>query len=163
MRIHFVTFFACVSFAFALVGCGSEPISRIDASEQLILYSIDGGDYEPGQAPKTDEIFHGYPVLGKVDITDTAKRKEVVAALRKGLANSDGKTSRCFSPRHAIRAVAKGGRTIDYVVCFQCDKVEAYDGDSKTVLPVTREPQRVFNKHLSEAGVPLAPGMVEDD
>jgi hypothetical protein len=162
MRMRLITLMTCGVVATALTGCGSDPVADLEAPEQLILYSIDGRDFEPGQAPKADEKFHGYPVLGKVEITDAAKRKEIAGALKDGLARSDGKRAKCFWPRHAIRAVTKG-RTIDYVICFQCLQLEAHDGDSKSVKPVTREPQSVFNKHLKEAGIPLAPGMAGED
>ncbi len=162
MRIHLVTLFACGVVAVALTGCGRDPVAGPDAPEQLTLYSIDGRHFEPGQEPKAAEKFHGYPVLGKVEITDVAKRKEIAGALKDGLAQSDGWMADCFRPRHAIRAVTNG-RSIDYVICFECYQLEAHDGDSKSVKPVTREPQSVFNKHLKEAGIPLAPGMVRED
>ena len=159
MRGHLVTLLAYVVVAAALSGCGRNPVAGLKQPEQLTLYSIDGRDFEPGQEPKADEKFHGYPVLGKIEVTDAAKRQEIVEALQDGLAQSDGTMAKCFWPRHAIRAV-ENGRTLDYVICFECLQLEAYVDGSKSVKPVTREPQSVFNKHLKEASIPLAPGMV---
>jgi hypothetical protein len=162
MRIPYRKFVFCVIFALVLMGCRRDPLGGVDVPEQLTLYSIDGRDFEPGKQPKVDEKFHGYPVLGKVEITDAGKRKEIIAALKEGLAHDDGSIAACFWPRHAIRVVDKG-RTIDYVICFQCYQVQAYDGNAKSVKPVTREPQPVLNRHLKEAGIPLAPGMSRDE
>ena len=162
MRMRLVTFMACVVVTAALAGCGRDPVAGLEAPEQLTLYSIDGLDFGPRQEPKTDEKFHGYPVLGKIEITDAAKRREIAAALKDGLARSDGKMAKCFWPRHAIRTVANGW-TVEYVICFECYQLEVHDGNSKSVKPVTRDPQAVFNKHLKEASIPLAPGMVGED
>jgi hypothetical protein len=162
MRIRFVMLVGCVLVTSALVGCGRDAVAGLDTPEQLTLYSIDGRYFEPGQEPKAQEKFHGYPVLGKVEIADGDKRKEIVAALKEGLARSDGTRAACFWPRHAIRAVERG-QTIDYVICFECYQLEAHAGGSKSMKPITREPQPVFNKHLKETGIPLAPGMAGED
>jgi hypothetical protein len=162
MRTRFVIGLACVLVISALAGCGRDSMAGLDTPEQLTLYSIDGRDFESGQEPKTEEKFYGYPVLGKVEITDADKRQEIVAALQQGLAQSDRKLAACFWPRHALRAVERG-RTIDYVICFECYQLEAHEGGSKRVKPVTREPQAVFNKYLKEEGIPLAPGMASED
>ena len=97
-------------------------------------------------------------MLGKVEIIDAGKRREIIDALKQGLAQSDGKIAACFWPRHAIRTVEKG-RTTDYVICFECYQLAIHDGTDRRVKPVTREPQAVFNKQLTEAGIPLAPGI----
>src|SRR5262249_32971335 len=156
MWMRLVTVLACVVVAAAFSGCGRDPVASLDAPEQLTLYSIDGRDFKPGQEPKAEEKFHDYPVLGKVEIKDAAKLQEIAAALQKGLARSDGTMAKCFWPRHGIRAV-KNGRTVDYVICFECLQLEVYEGSSRNVKPVTSEPEGVFNKHLEEAGIPLAP------
>jgi hypothetical protein len=156
MRIRVPVLLGYVVGTFALCGCGRGSVAGLDAPEQLILYSIDGRDFRPGEEPKVEEKFHGYPVLGKVEITDADKRHEIATALKDGLAQSDGKMAKCFWPRHGIRVVEKG-RTIEYVICFECYQLVAHEGDSQSVKPVTRDPQSVFDRHLTAAGIPLAP------
>jgi hypothetical protein len=161
------TLLAWFFVAIALAGCGrgSTPgldapehsTPGLDAPEQLTLYSIDGRDVEPGKQPKAEEEFHGYPVLGKIEVTDAGKRKEIIDALKQGLAASDGKTAQCFWPRHAIRTIEQG-RTTDYAICFECWQLAIYEGGTRRIKPVTRDPQAVFNRHLTVAGIPLAPG-----
>jgi hypothetical protein len=158
MRKRVVLCLCCVPVAVAAVvyWCWPDPVAALDAAEQFTLYSVDGREFAPGKEPKAEEKFHGHPVLGKVEVVDPDRRKEIVAALREGLASWDATPSKCFVPRHAIRAVARG-RTVDYVICFECSQLEVHDGGSRSVKTVGREPQEVFNRHLREAGVPLAP------
>ena len=161
MRARMLFPICCIVIGTAFAGCGDGSVANLDVPEQLTLYSIDGRHFEPGKEPKVEEKFHGYPVLGKVEVTDPDRRKEIIAALNEGRARSNGTMAKCFLPRHAIRAVEKG-RTVDYVICFECYQLEVHDGNSKRVKATTRDPQQVFNRHLRQAGVRLAPGMTDD-
>ncbi len=42
----------------------------LDNPEELTLFSIDGRDRVSGQPPPAGETFHGYPILGKSEISD---------------------------------------------------------------------------------------------
>src|SRR5207248_3305054 len=128
--------------------------------EKLTLYSIDGNSYNPGEGPKTDETFHGYAVLGKIDVADPEKRKEIMAALKEGIDASDGRMAKCFWPRHAIRA-EQAGKVFEYVICFQCEQMEVYAGIRKQTVPIADTPQQYFNRLLTDDKVPLAPSWEE--
>lgn len=130
------------------------------AADRLILFSIDGNDYEPGTEPKAAETFHRYPVLGSVEITDPATKKEILDALHEGLARGT-QLARCFWPRHGVRVV-RDGETVDSVICFECGHHEIHQGGDRKVMPTTSTPQAVLNRHLTAAGIPLAPGMKPD-
>jgi hypothetical protein len=156
MRTQSLKTTSCLLLGIVLVGCARVPIPIADAPEQLTLYSIDGRDDIPARRPKTAESFLGYHVLGKVDVTDAEQRKQIMRAVRLGIARSDGRVAKCFWPRHALRAVSNG-TTFDYVICFECYQIQHHlDGQFKTA-PTTRQPQAVLNKHLTEAGVPVVP------
>jgi hypothetical protein len=139
------------------------PVGRLSEPDELILYSLAGYEHLPslgGPAPE-GELFHKVPVLGKLDVKDPLARREIVAALQDGAARGD-KLAFCFFPRHGIR-VTQSGQTLDFVVCFECYQFKLYgDGDVQT-LPITRDPQEVFNQHLQAAGVPLASGMTGEE
>jgi hypothetical protein len=169
-----VTTWALACLILAAVGCGAP--SELQSPEQLTLYSIDGrwfrggadGDCGPGarelvDAPeyippagvKVTEHFHDYPVLGKVEITDPQQRQRIVAALKEGLRKGD--ISKCFCPRHAVRAVEKG-HTFEYLICFQCnDFAELIDGNRKRSGPVGDGVKSVFDQPLRDAGILIAP------
>jgi hypothetical protein len=156
-----------VIFAVMAVSCSTEsrepsfarPRSDqplVTQPEQLTLYSIDGREFEPGEAPKTEETFHGYPVLGKIVVTDPAKRAELMTALKKGLADGPEDVADCFWPRHAIQTVDKG-RTVDYIICFECLQMEIHGKQVERAIATTIEPERLFNRHLRAASIPIAP------
>ena len=103
------------------------------------------------------EKFHDIPVLGKVEIKDAAKRKEIIDALNVSKAEGRG-VAKCFYPRHGVRLV-EGGREVDHLICFECSYLQIYlNGVLKSnEVPISRHAQPVFNKVLDEAKVPIMP------
>ena len=148
----------CCLFMLASLLTGTLSNSA-EPPDQLILYSVDGRD-DAGKPGKDVELFHNYPVLGKIEIKEAAKRDEILAALKSGIDKSDGTVAKCFWPRHGIRVVEKG-KTTDYVICFECLQLKKHQEKDVKTIPITREPQAVLNKILREANIPLAPGIKE--
>lgn len=87
-------------------GCGRDrvvgPETGADFPIQLILYSIDGRK-EAEKSLEGKETFYGYLVLGKVDVKDAEKRKELFAALKQGMAHKRrvNGTLLLAAPRHS--------------------------------------------------------------
>src|SRR5205814_56502 len=103
-----------------IVGCGGSPLSGLHDPEQVMLLSIDGREGAVGSGLKAGEFFRGYPILGQVEINDAEQRRQLIAALKDGIARSDRHYwVMCFCPRHGLRVV-ENGKTVDYVICFQC-------------------------------------------
>lgn len=142
--------------ASTLAGCRPGSIDDLNAPEALTLYSINGGEAPVEQKDNSAENFHGSPVLGKTEITDAATRREIIAAIKKGMADSDGTMAKCFWPRHAIRAM-ENGKTTDYVICFQCLQLAIHEADDVRIEPITTSPKATLNQQLQSAGVRLAP------
>jgi hypothetical protein len=61
----------------------------------------------------------------------------------------------CFRPRHGIRAIAETN-TIDLLICFECSSIMEFKNGEEGSSPLNPEPKDLFNRTLSEAGVPLA-------
>lgn len=120
-------------------------------AKSLELYSLDPSHQE--EVPKDN--FHDWKILGKTSIEDAGQRKQLVSALQNGVAESFGAAAACFNPRHGIRALHEG-KTVDLVICFECFQVQIYVGDEQDSVLLTDSPQSVFDKLLSDAGVPLA-------
>src|SRR4051794_30201967 len=102
----------CVLLPCLLTGCGPsgerDPVADLKVPDQLILYSLDGRDIiqrEEVPVTITSEIYFRYPVLGRLEIRDPARKQEIVARLKDGLAQPKGDMARCFMPRHGIRIV----------------------------------------------------------
>src|SRR5438105_645960 len=74
----------------------------LDSGERFVLLSLD--PTHPALRRKSDpppkETFHDYAVLGKTEIHDQKERGELLRALYKGVADSDGLVANCFNPRH---------------------------------------------------------------
>ncbi|HJZ53912.1 MAG TPA: hypothetical protein VKE74_03090 [Gemmataceae bacterium] len=126
------------------------------------MYSIDGPTWYKNGSKLTEdqsrgEVLDGYPVLGKVEVTDPGQRQKVYSAIR-GAVRNPPPGSKCFIPRHAIRAV-KGDETVDMVICFQCHNYEHHRGGKEVSGPnplISSDPEALLDKILSDAGVPLA-------
>ncbi|HVK07929.1 MAG TPA: hypothetical protein VM597_04035 [Gemmataceae bacterium] len=105
---------------------------------------------------KPKDAFHGWKVLGQTTVT-AADRDRLVPAFAKGVADNSGVVAACFNPRHGIRAT-RGGKTAEFVICFECFQVHAYRGDKKEddSFLITASPQPTFDAVLKAAKVPLA-------
>ena len=143
---------------------GGEPTTSplADDPDQLVVYSLDGTkevrEAELAEAKLKGEYLYTFPVLGKVQVTDTRQRREVLAAIRRAVRNPP-KPAHCFWPRHAVRTV-KGGETVDMVICFECQTYFTYWGvepeGGRLTPAISPDPEPLFDKILTDAGVPLA-------
>lgn len=144
------------TYEWILVG----SLAGLRADDSLTLYSIDPTEIAAGKEPEPGELFHRHLVLGKIDIADAAARRQIVSSVKSGVARGNPFVAKaCFWPRHGIRAVS-GGRTVDLLICFQCDSVAVYRGETVASDPISDSPKPLLNEYLTSAGVPLAP---EDD
>jgi hypothetical protein len=138
-----------------------EPIAGLKEPEKLVLYSIDGtADFELNRMARlaaAKELFEGYPVLGKLDVTSAAQRNEIVSALQDGIVYHDREAASCFWPRHAIVAV-ENGKTFKIVICFECKQ---YTLDGRTFLLISDRPATKLNEYLASADISLAPPSCE--
>ena len=111
-------------------------------------------------ARKAPEV-EGYPVLGKVAVTEPEEIKALLGEMR-GMATAwdDGEPeeSECHDPRHALR-VTKGDRTLHFSICFDCGNTyisglpeEAKPGASG-FHHFKDELRAVLEKRLTEKGV----------
>ena len=137
-----------------------DPLAVLDNPDRMILYSIDGDAVRHDRTVEGADLFHRAPVIGQVNVIAADKRSALAYALKQGI-ESPERPVECFWPRHALR-VTSNGRTVDYLICFECSRIYVYEGNSKVVKHVSRAPQRIFNQHLREAGITLSKGMAPD-
>jgi hypothetical protein len=136
---------------------GTETRQVLDSNQKLTLYSLDPDSmHTDPQELKKKPDFHGYLILGKTSITDAKTQSDLLAAFYDGIGSSSRKEMAfCFEPRHGIRAVGNN-KSIDLVICFHCKQLEIYENQGKRTIPVTDSPRPVFDRILSQAGIPLA-------
>lgn len=147
-------FAAAVTALTAGPGCSADnklPESArkvLENATEFELYSI---DFAHPDKEKTG--FHDLKVVGKTTVKDADVRKKLVAEFVKGL---DGTPfpSKCFNPRHGIRAT-HDGKTVDLVICFECAQFDVYgtDGAEPKRLLIGKGPEPAFDKVLQDAGV----------
>ena len=128
----------------------------LDSGERFVLLSLDPTDPVLRRESKLPpgETFHEYEVLGKSEIRDPQERAELLRALYKGIADSDGSVASCFKPRHGISATL-GGETVDLVICFECSSILIFSKD-RASKPTTHSALPTFNRALEKAGLPIA-------
>ena len=132
----------------------------LEKAEKFELISLDPSR----SADKPKDTFHGWKVLGRTVVKDAETRKQLVAALRKGIEENtrggDAMTlANCFDPRHGVR-VTDGDKSVELVICFRCYQIQVYvDGFRLQggLMPTTKTQQAVFDQALQRARVPLAP------
>jgi acyl-CoA thioesterase I len=124
------------------------PILRTPQITSMTLYSL---------APEGGDGFHGYTVLGKVDVTSPTERTAIFAAVQQDLDEGYKHGAfGCFEPRHGVRIV-RGGKTYDYVLCFHCLNANEFVDDrfvSDQTMSGSSRP--IIDAHLKAAGIPLA-------
>jgi hypothetical protein len=67
---------------------------------RIFLYSLDPNNRK-GYATNTRTVFHGFPILGEVEVKNEIDRTALIDSLAKGVEASDGTVVRCFNPRTA--------------------------------------------------------------
>lgn len=105
--------------------------------------------------PKPEETFHGYKILGRMNVEDAAARKQLVTAYKRAIEEGEAAAAGCFNPRHGIRLKQKD-RVTDLVICFECIFTMTYNGENYAGgFRHSGNASVVFNNVLKKAGVPL--------
>jgi hypothetical protein len=116
-------------------------------SQRAILYSL-----EPEKRVEGKELFHGYSVLGKTEVSNPKLQGELKSSLVKAMAGAYG--AACFNPRHGLRLM-HDEKTVDVVICFECGTTVTYYGEAKGEGDVFGTPARLYNRILRDAGVEI--------
>ena len=102
-------------------------------------------------AGSSQQVLHGYQVLGSTELTDADQRR-ALEALRRSRDESTGISAKCFEPRHALRG-EQDGRQVDVVICFQCMSMVVHEGEESSWVPITHAAESTLSRLLDAAGV----------
>ena len=123
----------------------------LESSDSFVLLSLEPYLYEG----KGEKFGKHHKVLGKLQVTDETLKRQLVAALYKGLEEPRG-TKSCHDPRHAIQAI-KGRRKIEVSICFDCENIYFYENGKRGGTQMTSAyAEKFFNQVLRQAKIPLA-------
>ncbi len=100
--------------------------------------------------------LRGYPVLGRVAVTNTTEMREVVTAFFKSVDESHGTREPCFRPRHGLRA-GRGTNEVELLISYECRFSAVFQGDNVRELGVSDGSKARFDQLLAKAGTPLIP------
>ncbi|HEY2413416.1 MAG TPA: hypothetical protein VGI40_14285 [Pirellulaceae bacterium] len=130
----------------------SEDVRHVlDNADRLELFSI--GVPRAGAPALPTESFQTCTLLGKALIIDAPERKELLAALYKGIEESNGPAN-CFEPGFGLRATTNG-ETAELLICFECLQINVtFHGEARK-LYTSDSPLEKFNAALTRAGVAL--------
>jgi hypothetical protein len=131
--------------------------------DSFALYSINPDKFFPGTNELTQEHFHRYEILGRLEITRKEQQEKLLSALYKGMEEARGETYKCFNPRHGITAT-KGTNKIELLICFQClsgyEFIPASPQDTRAgrgrYFITSGTPRDAFNASLKQAKIPMA-------
>ena len=149
-----IGFFPAVALPLSLaalvwLGCKNEPDTAFLAAEQFSLFSLG-----PHAGEAVTPHFHGYTILGKLEVPERESRELLMTALHRGIGTSDGTPSKSFSPQHGLRII-KDGETLDYVIAFGCQKVQIIRNGRNETKATASGPRGIFNQMLSANRITL--------
>lgn len=132
-----------------------DVLSVLEKADKIEILSIDPVFKKEKDVDKTKEKFHGYQVIGKIEVKEEVRKKIISSFLEDMVGKNE--MAKCFEPRHAIHAVL-GEKTVDLVICFRCQQFNVYVNSSTTskTYAISKAPEPIFDKVLIDAGIPKA-------
>lgn len=130
----------------------------VDSIQEMTLISVDGMYDRTWRRPEsiTSEKFHGFPVIGNVEIEDPQDRQAIMSAVGKGFSERGGVSS-CYYPRHGLRIKTKTV-VYEYNICFECSAYNVYVNSEHFHAGTTsKSPLEFLNTFFEMAGVTIAP------
>jgi hypothetical protein len=122
---------------------------ELQKAERILLYRLNPKPL-PEKSKDTKRSFHNHAILLEVPARTAEQRKEVASFLGKSLHWNEGRKALCFNPRHGAQVVL-GKRTLDFLICFECCRVDIYEGGKfRTSLPLKVPKENSIQKILRE-------------
>ena len=139
----------------AIIGCGTSPPGRPQRPERLVIISPRRTTLK-GDVARSASGGRGVPRLPgarQIEIADSEQQANSCRTKRGH--RSPGHSGQVLLPRHGVQVV-ENGKTVEYVICFQCGLFEEFvAGSASGTETIDSSVQPAFDKPLTERGVPL--------
>lgn len=111
----------------AIAGCSAPKAYQLDpavvdclrSATRIELFALDPQPLDRGGVVGALGAWHGYPVLGRAELSDAAQRRQLVELVIRGVEQHRDTVAACFNPRHGLSASA-GDRRVELVICYEC-------------------------------------------
>lgn len=117
-----------------------------EGSLTFLSLDPDGGR---GDKVSNENKFHGFDILGKLEIKNLEEKIILLNSLAKSIRDNPGSVAACFNPRHGIKFVT-GNKSIDLVICFECSSAQVYGINNNRGILLTGYANNAFNKILDD-------------
>jgi hypothetical protein len=131
-----------------------EIFAAMRDAESFEIFSLQPGVRREETLDSYPVQFHGWPVLGKADVSEPRWKKPILIGTQRMHQKHEGLPAPCFNPRHGLRVVQQG-KAIECVICFECSSMYVYREGQERVFLVIGDGQEEFDTVLRAAGVIL--------
>jgi hypothetical protein len=114
---------------------------------QVVVFSLDPTHAGAGKL-NNEEFFHGYYILGKVQIAEETERSILMSELAQGIQEGTAVYAMCFNPRHGLM-VSLESASYDFCICFECASIKLH-GLSQRQVQTSGSPAKMFNQVLDK-------------
>lgn len=126
--------------------------ATLDQCDRLEVFALlSDKSVATGSSTQTASELRGYPVVGRVTVTNTATMREVVADFFRSVEVSHGMREPCFRPLHGLRA-GRGTNEVELLISYECRFSAVFQGDIVRELGVSDASKSLLNQLLTEAG-----------
>lgn len=141
-----------------------------DRYELIVVFGLQGddahkkmteADKKMAALARKSPVVEGFPVLGKLIVTEPDEVKALLGEMRGAAIASDDDEAAdedCHDPRHALRVI-KGDQTLHFSICFDCGNtyISGIPDDAKPgadgFFHFKDELRGVLEKRLTDKGV----------
>lgn len=138
-----------------------EAIEALNSGVKFVLFSLEPPittEVEKEQL-KPEQKHHGFKILGSTELVTAVTRDSAITSITEGVKKHTTAGSGCFLPRHSLRVTAANGKIYDFLICFQCTKIEVHAGDTSIGGADIVGSQKPLDDILTAAKIPLAKPM----
>ena len=162
---------ACIALApFGLFPLGVHflapgPFPLLDSASKISVYSLSPAvarivrrEESADGREKWEALpqFHGYPVVGKVGLTEGPELDRLRKAINRAIRSGGEVGATLLKPRHGVR-IELGGECLDLLICSEGQQIYAFDRSGQRVVPTGVGPESVFDEILRFRGVGVPP------